>query len=90
MRDSEFVIGFLPGTAPMSKTPYRVTLAELQELKIQLKEMLDKGFIRPNVSPWGAPILFVKKKEHKFIGDDKCEESFQVAGQVAGCGDFCC
>ena len=61
MRDSEFVIDVLPGTAPISKAPYRP--AELQELKIQLKEMLDKGFIRCTVSPWGAPVLFVKKKD---------------------------
>ena len=63
MRDSEFVIDLLPGTAPISKVPYRMAPAELQELKIQLKEMLDKGFIRPSVSPWGAPVLFVKKKD---------------------------
>ncbi|KAJ3677872.1 hypothetical protein LUZ60_001675 [Juncus effusus] len=48
---------------PISKTPYRVAPAELKELKIQLQELLDKGFIRPSVSPWGAPVLFVKKKD---------------------------
>ena len=63
MRDSEFVIDVLPGTTPMSKAPYKMTPVELQELKIQLKEMLDKGFIRPSVSPWGALVLFVKKKD---------------------------
>ena len=62
-RDSEFVIDVLPGTAPISKALYRMAPAELQELKVQLKEMLDKGFIRPSVSPWGAPVLFVKKKD---------------------------
>ena len=62
MRDSEFVIDLLPGTEPISKAPYRMAPAELQELKIQLKEMLDKGFIRPSVSPWGAPVLFVKRR----------------------------
>ena len=63
MRDSEFVIDVLPGTTPISKAPYRMAPAELQELKIQLKEMLNKGFIKPSVSPWGAPVLFVKKKD---------------------------
>ena len=52
-----------PGTAPISKAPYRMAPMELKELKIQLQELLDKGFIRPSVSPWGAPILFVKKKD---------------------------
>ena len=63
MRNSEFVIDVLPRTTPISKAPYRMTPAELQELKIQFKEMLDKGFIRLSVSPWGAPELFVKKKD---------------------------
>ena len=62
MRDLEFVIDVLLGTAPISKAPYRMAPAELQDLKIQLKEMLDKGFIRPSVSPWGAPVLFVKRR----------------------------
>ena len=44
-------------------TPYRMTLVELQELRVQLQELLDKGFIRPNTSPWGAPVLFAKKKD---------------------------
>ena len=52
MRDTEFVIDLLQGTTPISKAPYRMAPAELQELNIQLKEMLDKGFIRPSVSPW--------------------------------------
>ena len=46
----------------MSRTPYRMSTPELVELKL-LKEMMDKGYIRPNVSPWGAPVLFVKKKD---------------------------
>ena len=62
-RELEFSIDLLPGTAPISKAPYRMAPVELQELKVQLKEMLDKGFIRPSVSPWGAPVLFVKKKD---------------------------
>ena len=50
-------------TAPISMLPYRMTPAELRELKEQLQELLDKGFIRPSTSPWGAPVLFVKRKD---------------------------
>src|SRR5690606_4236668 len=50
-------------TAPLSKVPYRMAPAEIAELKKQLEELLDKGFIRPSSSPWGAPVLFVKKKD---------------------------
>ena len=62
-REVEFTIDLALETAPISKAPYRMTPMELKELKIQLQELLDKGFIRPSVSPWGAPILFVKKKD---------------------------
>ncbi|KAL5767474.1 hypothetical protein ACOSQ2_014257 [Xanthoceras sorbifolium] len=62
-REVEFVIDVVPGTSPVSIAPYRMAPAELKELKIQLQELLDKGFIRPSVSPWGAPVLFVKKKD---------------------------
>ena len=62
-REVEFTINLAPGTAPISKAPYRMAPMELKELKIQLQELLDKGFIRPSVSPWGAPILFVKKND---------------------------
>ena len=58
-----FGIDILPGTALISKAPYRMAQMELHELKIQLQELLDKGFIRPSISPWGAPVLFVKKKD---------------------------
>ncbi|KAA0045369.1 gag protease polyprotein [Cucumis melo var. makuwa] len=51
------------GTTPISRAPYRMAPVELKELKVQLQELLDKGFIRPNVSPWRAPVLFVKKKD---------------------------
>ena len=60
-REIEFVIDLVPGTAPISKAPYRMAPAELKELKAQLQDMLDKGFVKPSVSPWGAPVLFVKK-----------------------------
>ncbi|XP_073017853.1 uncharacterized protein [Primulina eburnea] len=59
----EFVIDLIPGTAPISKAPYRMAPTEMKELKTQLQELLDKGFIRPSSSPWGAPVLFVKKKD---------------------------
>jgi hypothetical protein len=60
-RDVEFVIELQPGTAPISKRPYRMPPKELAELKNQLQELLDKGYIRPSSSPWGCPYLFVKK-----------------------------
>ena len=47
----------------MSRAPYRMAPTELKELKVQLQELLDKGFVRPSVSPWGASVLFVKKKD---------------------------
>ncbi|XP_070057486.1 uncharacterized protein [Nicotiana tomentosiformis] len=59
----EFGIDTLPGTQPISIPPYRMAPSELNELKKQLQDLLDKGFIRPSVSPWGAPVLFVKKKD---------------------------
>ena len=62
-RAIEFVIELQPGTAPISKRPYRMPPKELAELKIQLQELLDKGYIRPSSSPWGCPALFVKKKD---------------------------
>jgi hypothetical protein len=62
-RDIEFAIELQPGTAPISKRPYRMPPAELAELKKQLQELLDKGFIRPSTSPWGCLALFVKKKD---------------------------
>ncbi|XP_058216665.1 uncharacterized protein LOC131327526 [Rhododendron vialii] len=62
-RELDFTIELQPGTAPISMAPYRMAPAELRELKTQLQELLKKGFIRPSTSPWGAPTLFVKKKE---------------------------
>jgi hypothetical protein len=58
-RDIEFVIELKPSTAPIYKTPFRMTTLELAELKKHIKELLEKGFIRPNSSSWGAPIIFV-------------------------------
>ena len=62
-RAIEFVIELIPGTEPIFIPPYRMVPAELKELKAQLEELLSKGFIRPSTSPWGAPVLFVKKKD---------------------------
>ena len=62
-REVDLSIEILPGTSPTSRAPYKMAQTELKELKIQLQELLDKGFIRPSVSPWGAPVLFVKKKD---------------------------
>ncbi|WVZ51477.1 hypothetical protein U9M48_002622 [Paspalum notatum var. saurae] len=62
-RAMEFAIDLVPGTAPIAKAPYRMSGKEYDELKRQLDELLEKGLIRCNVSPWGAPVLFVKKKD---------------------------
>ncbi|KAD3641214.1 hypothetical protein E3N88_30438 [Mikania micrantha] len=65
-RQVEFQIDLTPGAAPIAKAPYRLAPTEMQELSNQLQELLDKGFIRPSFSPWGAPVLFVKKKDGSF------------------------
>ena len=62
-RKIEFAIDTVSGATPASITPYRMALVELKESKLQLQELLKKGFIRPSVPPWGAPVLFVKKKD---------------------------
>jgi hypothetical protein len=62
-RDIEFKIGLQPGTAPVTKSPYKIIWEKLAEVKTQLKDLLDKGFIRPNSLPWGCPALFVSKKD---------------------------
>jgi len=62
-REIEFTIDLLPGTQPIHKAPYRMAPAELKELKQQLQELLYWGFIRPSVSLWGAPVLFVRKND---------------------------
>ncbi|GJR84900.1 putative reverse transcriptase domain-containing protein [Tanacetum coccineum] len=65
-RQVEFQIDLVPGAAPVARAPYRLAPAEMQELSAQLQELSDKGFIRPSSSPWGAPVLFVKKKDGSF------------------------
>ena len=62
-RSVEFAIELQPGTTPIFKRPYQMPPNELAELKKQLLELLDKGYIRPSTSPWGCPALFVKKKD---------------------------
>ncbi|KAD6796253.1 hypothetical protein E3N88_07149 [Mikania micrantha] len=66
VRPVEFRIDLIPGATPVAKSPYRLAPSEKQELSNQLQELLDKGFIRPSYSPWGAPVLFVKKKDESF------------------------
>ena len=62
-RVADFGIELHPGTSPISMTPYRMAPIELQKLRVQLHELLDKGIIRPSTSPWSAPVLFAKKKD---------------------------
>ncbi|GJW93492.1 putative reverse transcriptase domain-containing protein [Tanacetum coccineum] len=65
-RQVEFRIDLIPGAAPVARTPYRLAPSEMKELSKQLQELSEKGFIRPSSSPWGAPVLFVKKKDGSF------------------------
>ena len=62
-REIDFQIELAPGTEPISKAPYRMAPLELKELKVQMEELVSKGFVRPSTSPWGASVLFVKKKD---------------------------
>nr|GFB13562.1 hypothetical protein [Tanacetum cinerariifolium] len=74
VREVEFNIELIPGAEPISKAPYRMAPIELKKLKDQLQELLERGFIRPSVSPWGAPVLFVKKKDGSMrLCIDYCE-----------------
>nr|CAH66687.1 OSIGBa0097A15.2 [Oryza sativa] len=63
-RDIEFIIDLVPGTTPIHKRPYRMAANELAEVKRQVDDLLQKGYIRPSSSPWGAPVIFVEKKDH--------------------------
>ncbi|GJZ26523.1 putative reverse transcriptase domain-containing protein [Tanacetum coccineum] len=65
-RQVKFQIDLVPGVAPVARALYRLAPSELQELSTQVQELFDKGFIRPSSSPWGAPVLFVKKKDGSF------------------------
>ncbi|GKF38380.1 putative reverse transcriptase domain-containing protein, partial [Tanacetum coccineum] len=66
LQEIVFRIELIPGAVPIAKSPYRLAPSELEELSRQLKEVQDKVFIRPSLSPWGAPVLFVKKKDGYF------------------------
>ncbi|GJU55649.1 putative reverse transcriptase domain-containing protein [Tanacetum coccineum] len=66
IREIEFRIELIPGATPVAKSPYRLAPSEMEELSGQLKELQDKGFIRPSLSPWGVPVLFVKKNYGSF------------------------
>ncbi|GKF74319.1 hypothetical protein Tco_0220651, partial [Tanacetum coccineum] len=65
-RQVEFQIDLVPGAAPVARAPYRLAPSEMKELSEQLKELSDKGLLRPSSSPWGAPVLLVKKKDESF------------------------
>ena len=62
-QEFDFDIDLLSDTNPILIPPYRMAPAKLKEMNLQLKDLLDKGFIQPSISPWGAPVLFVKKKD---------------------------
>jgi hypothetical protein len=84
-REVEFVIDLLPRTAPISKRPYMISVEELKELKKQLTELQEAGYIRPSFSPWGAPVLFVQKKDgsHRMCVDYKSLNYVTVKNQYA-------
>nr|GEW73992.1 putative reverse transcriptase domain-containing protein [Tanacetum cinerariifolium] len=65
-RQVEFPIDLVSGAAPVARAPYRLAPSQMRELTVQLQELLEKGFIHPSLSPWGAPVLFVKKKDGTF------------------------
>nr|GEU41419.1 putative reverse transcriptase domain-containing protein [Tanacetum cinerariifolium] len=65
-RQVEFKIDLVPGATPIARAAYRLAPSEMKELSEQLKELLEKGFIRPSLSPWGAPVLFIKKNDGSF------------------------
>jgi hypothetical protein len=62
-RELEFTIDLKLGTEPIGRTPYRMSTLELQEFKMQMKELLDLGLICPSVSLWGSPVIFIRKKD---------------------------
>jgi hypothetical protein len=78
-RELEFTIGLKPGTEPIARMPYRMSTPELRELKMQLKELLDLGLIRPSVSPWGAPVIFIRKKDGswRMTLEFKCDSKYK-------------
>ena len=85
-RDIEFIIELLPGTAPITKRPYRMGVNELEELKKQIKELQEKGFICPSLSPWGAPVIFVDKKD----GTQRMCIDYRSLNEVLSRTSICC
>ncbi|XP_071923135.1 uncharacterized protein [Coffea arabica] len=81
-REVEFKIELVPGMAPISKTPYRKAPAELKELKIQLQDLLERGFVRESDSPWGAPVLFVKKKDGSLRSQAEHAKHLKIVMQI--------
>ncbi|GJR34918.1 putative reverse transcriptase domain-containing protein [Tanacetum coccineum] len=81
-RQVEFQIDLIPGAAPVARAPYRLAPSEMKELSEQLKELSDKGFIRPSSSPWGAPVLFVKKKDGSFRNIDRIVRWRERLGRI--------
>ncbi len=76
----------MPGTHPITKAPFKMAFAKLEELKVQPEGLLDKGFIRPRVSPWGAPVLFVRKKDRSLrLCIDYEEQRFIKIDLRSGC-----
>ncbi|GJV04027.1 putative reverse transcriptase domain-containing protein [Tanacetum coccineum] len=83
-RQVEFQIDLIPGVTPVSRAPYRLAPSKMKELSEQLKELSDKGFIRPSSSPWGAPVLFVKKK----VGSLDCALTTELSPALVERGLF--
>ncbi|GJT86578.1 putative reverse transcriptase domain-containing protein [Tanacetum coccineum] len=90
----EFQIDLILGAAPVARAPYRLAPSEMKELSEQLQEISDKGFIRPSSSPWGAPVLFVKKKDESFRMyidyPDHITQRFRSCVNTEGEGDCLC
>nr|GFA55622.1 putative reverse transcriptase domain-containing protein [Tanacetum cinerariifolium] len=86
VREVEFNIELIPGSKPISKAPYRMAPIELKELKDQLQELLERGFIHPSVSPWGVLVLFVKKKD----GSMRLCIDYQPGYKTVGSKDLTC
>nr|GEV39575.1 putative reverse transcriptase domain-containing protein [Tanacetum cinerariifolium] len=90
IRQVEFQIDLIPGAAPVARVPYKLAPSEMHELSNQLQELIDRGFIRPSTSPWGAPVLFVIKKDAPILalpeGNNDfvvyCDASLQGLGAV--------
>nr|GEV99275.1 reverse transcriptase domain-containing protein [Tanacetum cinerariifolium] len=82
-RPIEFGIDQVPGAAPVARAPYRLAPSELKELSDQLRELLEKGFVRPSSSPWGAPVLFVKKKDEARARTNTVEDADSSCHEAA-------